>query len=106
MGPGQVHSTLALNKAGTFVLDYRAKSSCKSRDKDATPVLWTNKKVRCFTNDEVEIVDASASDEQAAAVDDAVEQQARPCTATEIEREKAKFEKEEADRVAAKRQGK
>ena len=102
-GPGKFTSDLALNRKGTFVLDYRGEILLQMPEKEPAPEPWSSKKVRCYANGNVDIVDADTSVDGAAGVGEEAEGNSRPCTTAEIERERAKYEKEEADRVARKR---
>jgi len=101
-GPGKFTSNLALNKTGTFVLDYKGEVVLQMPDDKGTPsVPWSDKKLLCYKNGNFQVVDASAPGEANDAVDEALE--TRACTPAEIAREKAKYEQQEADRAAAKR---
>ena len=102
-GPGKFTSSLALNKAGTFVLDYKGEILLQMPDKDSEPVAWSSKTVRCYSSGEVEIVDANADEDHLAATDDAAGMETRPCTTAEIAQQKSKFEQDEAERIERKR---
>jgi hypothetical protein len=105
-GPGKFKSDLALNKNGTFVLDYRGEIMLQMPDKDSAPVPWEDGMITCYADGRVEpqpaavtsFDDDSGDEEDNAASSD----KPRPCTPAEIAREKAKHEKEEADRIAKK----
>jgi len=102
-GPGKFESNLALNKAGTFVLDYKGEIVLQMpEDKGSLPAPWSQKRLLCYKKGEYQVVDADAPGEENDAVDEALE--TRTCTPAEVSREKAKYEQQEADRAAAKRQ--
>jgi hypothetical protein len=101
-GPGKFTSNLALNKAGTFVLDYQGEIVLQMpEDKGSSPAPWSDKKVLCYKNGKIEVVDAAAPGENNDAVDEEFE--LKPCTPAEIAGEKAKYERAEADRIESKR---
>ena len=107
-GPGKFKSDLALNKNGTFVLDYRGEIMLQMPDKESTPVPWADGMAKCFVNggakvDSDTVLVELEPPENADPEDDgpAVE---RSCTASEISRLKADYEKQVADKAEAKRQ--
>ena len=101
-GPGKFASNLALNKAGTFVLDYKGEIVLQMpEDKASPPAPWSEKRLLCYKNGDFQVVGADAPGEENDAVDEALE--TRACTPAEIAREKARYEQQEADRTAAKR---
>jgi len=102
-GPGKFTSNLALNKSGSFVLDYRGEIVLQMPDDKGTPAApWSDKKVLCYKSGKIEVVDASAPGEANDAVDE--EYESKACTPAEIAGEKAKYESTEADRRAKKQQ--
>jgi len=81
-GPGKFNSTLALNKSGTFVLDYKGEIMLQlPEDKASEPEPWDAAKAAC----------ADQQDEP------------RTCTQAELADQKAKHEKDAAERAEAKR---
>jgi hypothetical protein len=97
-GPGKFTSNLALNKSGTFVLDYRGEILLQLPDKSDTPAPWEDKFARCFEDEPPEtVIDAPAAD------DDSADEGARACTPAEIATLKSEYEKQNADRAEAKR---
>ena len=107
-GPGKFKSDLALNKNGTFVLDYRGEIMLQLPDKDSAPVPWEDGMIICYADGRVEsqtvdlklFGDDSDTDEESEDESDEI----RPCTAAELASGKAKHEKEEAARIAKKQQ--
>jgi hypothetical protein len=91
-GPGKFGSNLALNRAGTFVLDYRGEILLQIPEEKAVLYQWDDSMVRCHKDGRIE---RRANPSEPESEDDI-----RPCTAEEIAREKAEHQKEEADRVA------
>lgn len=105
-GPGKFTSNLALNRNGTFVLDYRGEIMLQLPDKDAAPEPWKDEMARCFEAGEPELVDPSVAALMEGSSDDdedAVEEGRRPCTAAEITQLKSRYEKESAERAEKKR---
>jgi hypothetical protein len=101
-GPGKFTSNLALNRAGTFVLDYKGEIVLQMPEDKATPATpWSEKRLLCYKNGNFQVVDADAPGEENDAVDEALE--TRACTLAEIAQEKGKYEQQEADRAVAKR---
>jgi hypothetical protein len=105
-GPGKFTSNLALNRAGSFVLDYRGEILLQMPDKDSPSLAWDDKFAHCFEDGRTEtitdatIVDvAPESDDGSPAYDDGI----RQCTAAEIAKLKADFEKQAAEREESKR---
>lgn len=104
-GPGKFTSNLALNKSGTFILDYRGEIVLQLPDKDPAPEPWKDNMARCFESGEPELVDPSMAAMMAESVDDEDEEEGtRPCTAAEIAKLKSQYEKETAEKAAKKRQ--
>ena len=55
-GPGKFTSNLALNKAGTFVLDYQGEIMLQMPDDKGTPAEpWSDKMARCYEDGEPEV---------------------------------------------------
>jgi hypothetical protein len=106
-GPGKFTSNLALNRAGTFVLDYKGEIVLQMPDdKGAPPEPWSDKMLKCYKDGHVEtssmaeisLVADAASDDSGRADEDS-----RTCTAAELAKAKADYEKQAADRAEAKR---
>ena len=99
-GPGKFTSNLALNKAGTFVLDYRGEIVLQMPDDKGAPAEpWSDKMLRCYKDGRVET--SSTIDGES---DDALDEDMRPCTAAELAKARANQGKEAADRAEKKRQ--
>ena len=92
-GPGKFASNLALNRAGTFVLDYRGEIMLQMPDDKSSPVPWS---------DDLAICHMDGSSDADADMSDGSEE--RPCTPAEIARLKAEYEKQAAEKAEAKRQ--
>jgi len=81
-GPGKFNSTLALNKNGTFVLDYKGEVLMQMpEDKGPAAEPWDEKKLDC-------------ADDQGTP---------RPCTPAEIDKARNAHEREQKERIEAKR---
>ena len=108
-GPGKFTSNLALNRAGTFVLDYRGEIMLQMPDKDSPPEPWSDDMATCYADGRVESSPGSSATievDEDIPVDGARgdrSEEKRACTATELARLKAAHEKAEAERVAKKR---
>ncbi len=107
-GPGKFTSNLALNKTGTFVLDYRGEIMLQlPEDKASAPAEWNDHMARCPKDGEPELVDPLESLVLEDAQSEGNEDDAgdtRPCTAAEIAGLKAQYAKESAAKAEAKRQ--
>ena len=53
-GPGKFTSSLALNKAGTFVLDYKGEIMLHMPDGEGTPKPWDDAMAICYADGRVE----------------------------------------------------
>jgi len=102
-GPGKFTSELALNKAGTFVLDYRGEIMIQIPDDKTPPAPWTDALAVCHSDGSSEVEGGSVSvsleppsDSDADSPDDGDE--VRPCTAAEKARLKAEYEKSAAEK--------
>ena len=102
-GPGKFTSNLALNKSGTFILDYRGEIVLQLPDKDAVPEPWKAEMARCFESGEPELVDPSVV-AMMAEDDEEAENGTRRCTAAEIAKLRSQYEKESAEKAEKKRQ--
>jgi hypothetical protein len=98
-GPGKFTSNLALNKSGTFVLDYKDEVVLQMPDDKGTPPdPWSDKMLKCFKDGRVETTTMLSDDSEEA------DEDSRPCTAAEIARARSDYEKQAADNAAKKRQ--
>jgi len=94
-GPGKFASDLTVRKDNSFVLNYRGEIVIQlPPDTDTKPEPWKPSMARCHKDGEPEIVAADSTTD-----DEGI----RPCTAAETAKLKAQYEKESADKVAAKR---
>ena len=94
-GPGKFSSNLALNKAGTFVLDYRGEIMLQMPDdKGAATAPWTDDKARCFRSGVVTVdgVTVSAPNSVPMGGADDTDDPERPCTADELARARIGYE--------------
>jgi hypothetical protein len=107
-GPGKFTSNLTLNKAGSFVLDYRGEIMLQMPDKDSPAEPWSDDMAVCYADGRTESSPSSAAtidiDEDAPAEDESQSDETRPCTPAELARMKSAHEKAEVERVARKRQ--
>ena len=96
-GPGKFTSNLALNKSGTFILDYKGEIVLQMpEEKVAAAEPWSDKKLKCFKDGHVETSTMSSDSSEP-------DEDARQCTKAELAKAKADYDKEQADRVEAKR---
>ena len=98
-GPGKFTSNLALNKNGSFVLDYRGEVVLQVPDDNGTPEPWNDGMARCYEDGRTEMgpditIDMSSSDKE----------ETRPCTQGELAKLKSQYEKESAQKAEKKRQ--
>ena len=107
-GPGKFTSNLALNKAGTFVLDYQGEIMLQMPDDKGTPLPWSDDMAVCRKDGSAEAASATVAvslerpaDAEADASED--ESEERSCTPAEIAKLKAEYEKQAAEKAAAKR---
>ena len=104
-GPGKFTSNLALNKSGTFVLDYQGEIMIQIPDDKTPPGPWSADMAVCHADGSSE-VDGGAvsvsleapSDSDADSSEDGDE--VRPCTAAETARLKSEYEKSAAEKRA------
>jgi hypothetical protein len=101
-GPGKFTSNLALNKAGTFVLDYKGEIMIQMPDDKTPPAPWSNDLAVCFADGRAKaesgVVSVALEPQTTAEVDDPDEE--RPCSAAEIAKLKADYEKKAAEKLA------
>ena len=107
-GPGKFTSDLALNRNGTFVLDYRGEIMLQMPDdpSTATPPPWSDGMAICYEDGRSELAAATiefpdGSGKVAADSGDKSEE-TRPCTAAEISKLKVEYEKRAVERRAEK----
>jgi len=94
-GPGKFASDLTIKKDNSFVLNYRGEIVIQlPPDTETKPEPWKPSMARCHKDGESEIVAADSTTD---------DENVRPCTAAETAKLKAQYEKESADKVAAKR---
>jgi len=94
-GPGKFASDLTVKKDNSFVLNYRGEIVIQlPPDTETKPEPWKPSMARCHKDGEPEIIAAESTTD---------DENVRPCTAAESAKLKAQFEKESADKVAAKR---
>lgn len=98
-GPGKFASDLTLKKDGSFVLDYKGEIVLQTPpDAEVKAEPWTKDKARCRKSGQVEV------DPFLAPVSDDDEDAVRPCTAAELAKAKADYEKASAERAQSKRE--
>jgi hypothetical protein len=86
---------LTIKKDNSFVLNYRGEIVIQlPPDTETKPEPWKPSMARCHKDGESEIVAADSTTD---------DENVRPCTAAETAKLKAQYEKESADKVAAKR---
>ena len=107
-GPGKFKSDLALNKNGTFVLDYRGEIMLQMPDKDSPAEPWNDDMAVCYADGRTESRPSLAAtfeiDEAPPVEDESQSDETRACTAAELAGMKSAHEKAEADRIAKKQQ--
>ena len=96
-GPGKFTSNLALNKAGTFVLDYKGEIVLQMPDdKGARPEPWSDKMLKCYKDGRVE---TSTTIDLSSSAADKEEGDSRVCTTSELAKAKADYEKQAAEQA-------
>ena len=104
-GPGKFTSELTLRKDGGFILDYKGEIVLQTPpDENSNPEAWKDQLARCFKDGRTEVLSSAQGssqviEERPPGDNDSV----RPCTAAEIAKLKAEYEKAAADRAASKR---
>ncbi|HVF37029.1 MAG TPA: hypothetical protein VNA29_03710, partial [Sphingomicrobium sp.] len=105
-GPGKFNSDLALRKGGTFTLNYRGEIMLQLPDDKAAPERWHDEMAVCFADGsakvEGNIVSVSIEPPNRVARD--VDGDKRRCTAAEVAKLKAEYQKKTADRLHEQRQ--
>lgn len=106
-GPGKFTSNLALNKAGTFILDYKGEIMLQLPERDRPAEPWSDDMATCYADGRVESSPSSVAtidfDEDLPPGEQGRSDEVRDCTAAELAQLKAAHEKSEAERVARKR---
>jgi hypothetical protein len=101
-GPGKFTSNLALNRAGTFVLDYRGEIMVQIPDDKTPPGPWSNDMVKCYADGrssaESGVVAVTFDADRPVEVEDPDAE--RRCTAAEIAKLKSEYEKKAAEKHA------
>lgn len=104
-GPGQFASELTLKRGGAFTLDYRGEIVLQTPpDEGSKAEPGKDSFARCYRDSRTEVVTSSQGgtqviEEPPPETDDAT----RPCTAAELARLKAQYEKDAAEKAAGKR---
>jgi len=94
-GPGKFESDLTVRKDNSFVLNYRGEIVIQlPPDTETKPQPWKPSMARCHKDGEPETVAADSTTD---------DENVRACTAAETAKLKAQYEKESADKAAAKR---
>lgn len=104
-GPGKFTSNLALNKSGSFVLDYRGEIMLQMPDDKGPPVPWAEDMATCHADGSAEAEGGGilVSLEPPDSVVGDAEEQERPCTLAEKAKLKTEYEKKSAEKAAEKR---
>lgn len=106
-GPGKFTSNLALNSAGTFVLDYKGEVVLQMPDdKSSALEPWNDKMAHCHTDGSIEtvVVPEELKSFDAPDSEGEIDAKKRPCTAAEIAKTKADYERRAAETAEKKRQ--
>jgi hypothetical protein len=98
-GPGKFTSNLALNKSGSFVLDYKGEIVLQMPDKSEAPTPWNDEMAHCYADGKAERTERMTTMETEVDPGD----ESRKCTSAEIAKLKTEYEKEQAARVESKR---
>ena len=105
-GPGKFTSNLALNRAGTFVLDYRGEIMLQIPDDKRPPEPWSNDMATCYADGSSKagggVVSVTLGPPETVAGD--AEEEERPCTPAEVAKLKAEYEKKAAEKREDQRQ--
>ena len=104
-GPGKFTSDLALNKAGTFVLDYKGEIMIQIPDDKTPPGPWSDDLAVCHEDGSSEAQAGSVSVSLEPPVETETdssedESEERPCTPAEAARLKTEYEKQAAQKRA------
>jgi hypothetical protein len=101
-GPGKFTSNLALNKAGTFVLDYQGEIMIQIPDQDSKPEPWRDDMATCYIDGSSTVGDLPTTTTKSPPDEEEAEE--RPCTAAEIAKLKAGYDETIANQAEKKRQ--
>ena len=103
-GPGKFASDLTLKKDGSFILDYRGEIVLQTPpDMAARPEPWKPDFARCYKDGRTEILTTIGATVQVTEEPPPGNDKVRACTAAEIAKLKSRYEREAAERAAAKR---
>ncbi|QIK96371.1 hypothetical protein G7076_07865 [Sphingomonas sp. HDW15A] len=105
--PGKFQSELTLRKNGTFVMDYRGEIFLQMPNDSGQPAPFNGSMVRCYKDGRVEsgVVEITmAGDNVSEQGVDPVSAETRTCSPVEIASQKAKHDKQEAERLSKKAQ--
>ena len=91
-----------MRKNGTYTLDYKGEILFQLPESEKANPPWKDAFARCWDGSEPDL--APTNPATAAAFDEMTKPDSRPCTPAEIAIVRAKFDKEEAERGARKRQ--
>ncbi len=104
-GPGKFTSNLALNRAGTFVLDYRGEIMLQMPDDKGTPKPWEDAMATCYADGRVETNYQAIPVTIEPPQDVPPEEQSdeiRECTAAQLAKLKAEYARQAAEKAAEK----
>jgi hypothetical protein len=101
-GPGKFTSNLALNKGGTFVLDYQGEIMIQIPDDKTPPAPWSDDMAVCHADGRTKVEEGSVLVALDPPEEDRSEEsdEERQCTVAEIARLKAEYEKQAAEKRA------
>jgi hypothetical protein len=101
-GPGKFTSNLALNKGGTFVLDYQGEIMIQIPDDKSPPAPWSDDMAVCHADGRTKVEEGSVLVALDPPEEDRPEEsdEERQCTVAEIARLKAEYEKQSAEKRA------
>jgi hypothetical protein len=104
-GPGKFTSNLALNKAGSFVLDYKGEILIQIPDDKRPPAPWSDDLAACYADGravaESGVVTVTLERPEPVEVDDPDVE--RPCTPAEIAKLRADYERQATAKIAEQR---
>ncbi len=105
-GPGKFTSNLAINKAGTFVLDYRGEIMLQMPDDKKAPEPWSDDMATCYIDGRSKVEAGSVLVALEPPGDNRAEEsdEERACSPAEVARLKAEYQKKSAERLAEQRQ--
>ena len=104
-GPGKFTSDLSLRKNGTFVLDYRGEIMIQMPDDKRPPAPWNQNMAVCYADGRTKVEEGSVLVALEPPGDDGAEEsdEERQCTANELARLKAEYEKQAAEKAVEQR---